>query len=67
MIEAVSNIAQQASSKCFPDSIFARLCDSKANLSINQRVRHNWIVNFSSTNQHTDSFSYSGVNLEAKV
>jgi hypothetical protein len=42
-------------------------CDSKANLANQSEVSPHLIVNFSSTNQRADSFSASGVNLEAKV
>jgi hypothetical protein len=42
-------------------------CDSKANLADQSEVSPQLIVNLSFTNQRADSFSASGVNLEAKV
>jgi hypothetical protein len=42
-------------------------CDSKANLADKSVASPQLIVNFSFTNQRADSFSPSGVNLEAKV
>jgi hypothetical protein len=53
------------------DSIFASTavpeCDSKTNLADKSVASPQLIVNFSFTNQRADSFSPSGVNLEAKV
>jgi hypothetical protein len=53
------------------DSIFApaamQECDSKANLADKSVASPQLPENFSSTNQRADSFSPSGVNLEAKV
>jgi hypothetical protein len=42
-------------------------CDSKANLIDKSEASSRFVANFSSTNQRADSFSSSGVNLEAKV
>jgi hypothetical protein len=42
-------------------------CDSKANFADQSELSPHLIVNFSFTNQRADSFSASGVNLEAKV
>jgi hypothetical protein len=53
------------------DSIFASAatqgCDSKTNLADKSVASPQLPENFSSTNQRADSFSPSGVNLEAKV
>jgi hypothetical protein len=53
------------------DSFFAsaamRGCDSKTNLADKSVASPQLPENFSFTNQRADSFSASGVNLEAKV
>jgi hypothetical protein len=61
--------------RCFPDqrldSVFGSAAThcvtQKPTPLVNQRASARLIVNFSFTNQRADSFSGSGVNLEAKI